>query len=117
MIFRHKKGGIYLRLFKTALHTETGELLTVYIHLWPHCWGVYCRPTDMFNELDRFKRISVMEEVKKLRGFAAMTPERRREIASIGGRNVPDAKRSFSTNNELAKSAGKIGGSVGREKS
>jgi uncharacterized protein len=44
------------------------------------------------------------------RGFAAMDPERQREIARKGGRSVPDEKRSFSQNRELAAAAGRKGG-------
>jgi len=46
---------------------------------------------------------------KKLRGLAAMTPERRREIQSMGGSSVPKEKRAFN-DRELAKAAGKRGG-------
>lgn len=45
----------------------------------------------------------------KLRGFACLSPERRKEISSKGGANVPPEKRGF-TNKELASRAGKIGG-------
>jgi uncharacterized protein len=44
------------------------------------------------------------------RGFAAMDPERRREIARKGGGSVPKEKRSFSRHPELAASAGRKGG-------
>lgn len=44
------------------------------------------------------------------RGFAALSPERRRELASLGGRSVPAEKRSFTTNRVLARVAGKRGG-------
>jgi general stress protein YciG len=47
-----------------------------------------------------------------LRGFASLTPERRREIASKGGKSVPAEKRSYSMNRELAAAAGKKGGLV-----
>lgn len=46
-----------------------------------------------------------------LRGFASMTPERRREVARSGGRAVPAEKRSFSMDNALARAAGHKGGS------
>lgn len=52
-----------------------------------------------------------MEQIAKRKlGFAAMDPERQREIARKGGRSVPDEKRSFSTNSELAARAGRKGG-------
>jgi len=44
------------------------------------------------------------------RGFASMNQERQREIASMGGKAVPDAKRSFSQNRDLAAQAGRKGG-------
>lgn len=44
------------------------------------------------------------------RGFASMTPERRKEIAAMGGRSVPKYKRTFRKNRALAKSAGRKGG-------
>lgn len=48
--------------------------------------------------------------VKKKQGFACMTPERRKEIASKGGKSIPPEKRAFSQNAELASAAGKKGG-------
>jgi uncharacterized protein len=47
---------------------------------------------------------------KPLRGFAAMDPKRQRELAVQGGRSVPDSKRSFSRDPELASRAGRKGG-------
>lgn len=48
---------------------------------------------------------------KKARhGFASMDPERQREVASKGGRSVPDEKRSFAVDRELAAAAGRKGG-------
>lgn len=44
------------------------------------------------------------------RGFASMDQERQRQIASMGGKAVPDAKRSFSQNRALAAQAGRKGG-------
>lgn len=51
---------------------------------------------------------------KKLRGFAAMSPEKRRAIAAKGGGAVPAEKRSFSRSTDLAASAGRKGGEVSR---
>ena len=48
------------------------------------------------------------------RGFAGMTPERRKEIASKGGKSVPANKRSFSINKDLAIKAGRKGGAQAR---
>ena len=44
------------------------------------------------------------------RGFAAMDRERQREIARKGGASVPDEKRSFSQDRDLAAAAGRKGG-------
>ena len=46
------------------------------------------------------------------RGFASMTPERRREIAAKGGSSLRPEQRSFSQDRELAARAGAKGGSV-----
>lgn len=43
-------------------------------------------------------------------GFAAMDPEKQREIARKGGANVPAEKRSFAQNRHLAVTAGRRGG-------
>ncbi len=50
-----------------------------------------------------------MTDVEK-RGFAAMTEERQREIAAMGGRAVPKYKRTFRRNRALASAAGRKGG-------
>jgi len=47
---------------------------------------------------------------KSNRGFASMDEARQREIASKGGQSVPDEKRSFSQNHELAAQSGRKGG-------
>jgi general stress protein YciG len=44
------------------------------------------------------------------RGFATMDADKQREIARKGGRSVPDEKRSFSRNRQLASEAGRKGG-------
>jgi uncharacterized protein len=43
-------------------------------------------------------------------GFASMDDERQREIASKGGRSVPNHERSFSKDHRLAAEAGRKGG-------
>lgn len=55
------------------------------------------------------------EQSKSKRGFASMSPERRREIASKAAASVPANKRSFSRNADLASSAGAKGGSTPRQ--
>jgi general stress protein YciG len=58
-----------------------------------------------------------VEKVKQKRGFAAMSPEKRRAIASLGGKSVPADKRAFALDPDLAKSAAhKGGGAVPPEK-
>lgn len=55
-----------------------------------------------------------------MRGFATMRlkdPARQRAISARGGANVPAGKRKFSTDPELAKAAGAIGGSRKRRAS
>lgn len=52
-----------------------------------------------------------MDETKKgKRGFASMSPEKQREIASKGGKSVPREKRSFSQDPTLAVKSGRKGG-------
>lgn len=47
---------------------------------------------------------------KPPRGFAAMSPERRREVAARGGAAVDKSKRYFSQNPDKARDAGSLGG-------
>jgi uncharacterized protein len=49
-------------------------------------------------------------EGKSQRGFASMDDEKQRDIARKGGESVPDEKRSFSRDRELAAEAGREGG-------
>lgn len=53
-------------------------------------------------------------KIKKPRGLAAVSPERRAEISRMGGLAVPRENRSFYVNRDLAKSAGMVGGRNGR---
>lgn len=48
------------------------------------------------------------------RGFAAMDPDRRREIARKGGASVAADHRSFSQDRDLAARAGRAGGFASR---
>lgn len=48
---------------------------------------------------------------KAKRGFAAMSPEKRREIARKGGQSVKPENRAFAQNRDLAAEAGRKGGS------
>lgn len=47
---RHYKGGLYKYLF-TALHTETGEAMIIYQHVWPHRQAYFARPASIWNKL------------------------------------------------------------------
>lgn len=44
------------------------------------------------------------------RGFASMDDQKQRDIARKGGESVPNEKRSFSKDRELASEAGRKGG-------
>ena len=55
-------------------------------------------------------------ETKKPRGFACMTPDRRSEIARMGGQAVPPDKRTYSIDKSKASASGKIGGSLSRKR-
>lgn len=56
----------------------------------------------------------MIDKPKSRRGFAAMDPEKRREIARKGGASVPPEKRSYFKDHELAARAGTKGGSSSR---
>lgn len=43
----------------------------------------------------------------KRRGFASMSPERRKELAALGGKSVPPEKRTFRRHPEIAAAAGR----------
>lgn len=47
---------------------------------------------------------------RQRRGFALLSPERRREIAARGGAAVAPANRSFARDRTLAATAGRKGG-------
>lgn len=51
---------------------------------------------------------------KQHRGFAAMPPERRREVASKGGRTAHEVGMAHQWNSEEARAAGKKGGHLSR---
>lgn len=57
-----------------------------------------------------------MTEPKKPRGFAAMTPERRKEVAAMGGKALRPEQRPFSTDPALASRAGQASHGGGRPK-
>lgn len=49
-------------------------------------------------------------EKRAKRGFAAMSPEKQREIASRGGRAVQESGKAHRFTAEEAKAAGRLGG-------
>jgi uncharacterized protein len=51
---------------------------------------------------------------KSRKGLAALSPEKRRLIASMGGKSVPKEKRTFARNRAVASAAGKKGGRTNR---
>lgn len=51
---------------------------------------------------------------RHLRGFASLSPERRREIAARGGAAVKPENRSFSQDRALAAGAGSKGGAASK---
>ncbi len=98
------------RLHKAFTWSYTEEGLAYWTTVWH---GTTLSP-DARAKLEAMLRASAP---KPLRGFAAMTPERQRAIASAGGKAVKPESRSFSQNRDLAKVAGKKGGqAVPREK-
>ena len=54
--------------------------------------------------------VEVIEKPKQLRGFAAMSPEKRKACAAKGGAAVPAKLRAFAKSKHLASAAGQIGG-------
>ncbi|GAC1565575.1 MAG: hypothetical protein NVS3B14_03740 [Ktedonobacteraceae bacterium] len=50
------------------------------------------------------------------RGFASMTPEKKREIASKGGRAAHALGTAHKWNSEEAQAAGRKGGSISRRR-
>ena len=51
-----------------------------------------------------------IEKPKSKKGLASLSPEKRRMIASMGGKSVPKEKRTFARNRAVASAAGKKGG-------
>ena len=47
-----------------------------------------------------------MTEVKKRQGFASMTPERRREVAAMGGKRAQELGTAYQFDAETARYAG-----------
>jgi len=60
------------------------------------------------------KEVHVTSERKERRGFASMSPERQREIASKGGRAAHEKGTAHEWTPEEARRAGRKGGQVSR---
>ncbi len=54
------------------------------------------------------------QDVKKLRGFAAMSPEKQREIASKGGKAAHASGTAHEWDSTSAAAAGRRGGQISR---
>jgi general stress protein YciG len=63
---------------------------------------------------DALKGRNVMGERKERRGFASMSPEKQREIASKGGRAAHQKGTAHEWTSEEARSAGRKGGQISR---
>lgn len=57
-----------------------------------------------------------MNNHKAMRGFALLSPEKRAEISSKGGKSVPAEKRTYSLDKTKASHSGKIGGGLSRKR-
>jgi len=66
----------------------------------------------MINDASQAGR--VMGERKERRGFASMSPEKQREIASKGGRAAHEKGTAHEWTSEEARSAGRKGGQISR---
>lgn len=64
------------------------------------------------NELEKARNVS--GERKERRGFASMSPEKQREIASKGGRAAHQKGTAHEWTSEEARSAGRKGGQISR---
>jgi general stress protein YciG len=68
------------------------------------------RQQTMTNESNKIEGTNWEVVAPSKRGFAGMTPEKRREIARMGGKSVPKEKRAYSVNRDLAAKSGAKGG-------
>lgn len=61
--YQHRYGGVY-QVLNRATHTETGESLIIYEHVYPFDRGVWARPESMWTP-DRFRHVGT-EELQQL---------------------------------------------------
>ncbi len=64
--------------------------------------------------MNDFANARMSGERKERRGFASMTPEKQREIASKGGRAAHQKGTAHEWTSEEARSAGRKGGQISR---
>jgi general stress protein YciG len=71
-------------------------------------------PSRVDTMTEATKGRNVMGERKERRGFASMSPEKQREIASKGGRAAHQKGTAHEWTSEEARSAGRKGGQISR---
>ena len=54
--YQHRYGGLY-EVLSTSKHTETGEDLVIYEHIYPFESSIWARPASMWTP-DRFRPIT-----------------------------------------------------------
>lgn len=69
---------------------------------------------DIINDGERADEEESMPEGRSRRGFAAMDPERQREIASAGGKAAHAKGTAHQWTSEEAREAGREGGRASR---
>jgi uncharacterized protein len=68
----------------------------------------------MVNTTDAKERTMMNAERKERRGFASMSPEKQREIASKGGRAAHQKGTAHEWTSDEARNAGRKGGQISR---
>ena len=72
------------------------------------------KPSESETMTDAAKGRNMSGERKERRGFASMSPEKQREIASKGGRAAHQKGTAHEWTSEEARSAGRKGGQISR---
>ncbi len=77
--------------------------------------GFISSPSDSFSSNGKTpKRPARRVGEKSRRGFAAMSPEQQRRIASEGGRASHESGKGHRFSSDEARAAGRIGGQISR---
>jgi general stress protein YciG len=79
----------------------------------PHSGGPYALGRRLDHPLTEDKTVNTGQQ-KERRGFASMSPEKQREIASKGGRAAHEKGTAHEWSTDEARSAGRKGGQVSR---